>query len=32
MATQSSTLVQRVPWTEEPGELQSLGLQGVGHD
>ena len=27
MATHSSVLVWRIPWTEEPGELQSLGLQ-----
>ena len=27
MATHSSILVWRTPWTEEPGELQSLGLQ-----
>ena len=27
MATCSSILVWRIPWTEEPGELQSLGLQ-----
>ena len=27
MATQSSTLAWRIPWTEEPGELQSMGLQ-----
>ena len=24
--------VWRIPWTEEPGELQSIGLQRVGHD
>ena len=28
----SSILVQRIPWTEEPGELQSMGLQRVKHD
>ena len=27
MATQSSILVWRIPWTEEPGRLQSMGLQ-----
>ena len=27
MATHSSTLVWKIPWTEEPGRLQSLGLQ-----
>ena len=27
MATHSITLVWRIPWTEEPGELQSMGLQ-----
>ena len=27
MATQSSTLAWEIPWTEEPGELQSMGLQ-----
>ena len=32
MATHSSILAWRVPWTEEPGGLQSPGLQGVGHD
>ena len=32
MATQSSTLAWRILWTEEPGELQSMGLQRVGHD
>ena len=32
MATQFSTLAWRVPWTEEPGRLQSIGLQRVGHD
>ena len=30
MATHSSILVWRIPWTEEPGGLQSMGLQGVG--
>ena len=32
MATHSSILAWRIPWTEEPGELQSIGLQRVGHD
>ena len=32
MATQSSTLAWKIPWTEEPGRLQSLGSLGVGHD
>jgi len=32
MATHSSILVWRIPWTEEPGRLQSMGLQRVGHD
>ena len=32
MATHSSILAWRVPWTEEPGRLQSMGLQRVGHD
>ena len=32
MATHSSILALRVPWTEEPGELQPMGLQRVGHD
>ena len=32
MATHSSTLAWKIPWTEEPGRLQSLGLQRVGHD
>ena len=32
MATYSSILAWRIPWTEEPGELQSMGLQRVGHD
>ena len=31
MATHSSILVFRIPWTEEPGGLQSMGLQRVGH-
>ena len=32
MATLSSILAWRIPWTEEPGRLQSMGLQRVGHD
>ena len=32
MATHSSTLVWKIPWTEDPGRLQSMGSQGVGHD
>ena len=32
MATHSSILVREVPWTEEPGGLQSMGLEGVRHD
>jgi len=31
-ATHSSVLACRIPWTEEPGGLQSIGLQRVGHD
>ena len=31
-ATHSSILVWKIPWTEEPGRLQSMGLQRVGHD
>ena len=31
-ATYSSILAWRIPWTEEPGALQSLGLQTVRHD
>ena len=31
-ATHSSILAWRIPWTEEPGGLQSTGLQRVGHD
>ena len=30
--THSSTLAWKIPWTEEPGRLQSMGLQRVGHD
>jgi len=32
MATHSSILAWRIPWTEEPGELQSMGSQRVIHD
>ena len=32
MATHSSILYWRISWTEEPGRLQSMGLQGVRHD
>ena len=32
VATHSSILAWRIPRTEEPGGLQSIGLQGVGHD
>ena len=32
MATHSSTLAQKIPWTEEPGRLQSMGSQRVGYD
>ena len=31
MATHASILACRIPWTEEPGELQFMGLQRVGH-
>ena len=31
MVTHSSTLAQKTPWTEDPGGLQSKGLQRVGH-
>ena len=31
-ATHSSALAWRIPWTEEPGGLPSMGLLGVGHD
>ena len=31
-ATHSSTLAWKILWTEEPGRLQSMGLQRVGHD
>ena len=32
MATHSSTLAWKIPWTEEPGRLQSMGSQRVGRD
>ena len=32
MATHSSTLAWRIPWREEPGGLQSMGSQRVGHN
>ena len=32
MATHSSILAWEIPWTEEPGGLQSTGSQRVGHD
>ena len=32
IATYSSTLAWNIPWTEEPGGLQSIGSQRVGHD
>jgi len=32
MATYSSLLAWRIPWTEEPGRLQSMGLQRVRHN
>ena len=32
MATHSSILAWRIPWTEEPGRQQSMGLQRVGRD
>ena len=32
MATYSSNLAWRIPWTEGPGGLESMGLQRVGHD
>ena len=32
MATHSSLLARKIPWTEEPGGLQSMGSQRVGHD
>ena len=32
MAPHSCTLAWKIPWTEEPGRLQSMGSLGVGHD
>ena len=32
MATHSSIFAGRIPWTKEPGGLQSMGSQKVGHD
>ena len=32
MATRSSILAWRIPWTEEPGRPQAMGLQRVGHN
>ena len=32
IATHSSILARRIPWTKEPGKLQSTGLQRPGHD
>ena len=32
MASHSSTLAWKIPWTEEPGRLQSMGSLRVGHD
>ena len=32
MAIYSSTIVWKIPWTEEPGRLQSMGSQRVRHD
>ena len=32
MAPHSSTIAWKIPWTEEPGRLQSMGLRRVGHD
>ena len=32
LATHSSSLAWRIPWTEEPGRLQSMGLQRVRHN
>ena len=32
MATHSSILAWKIPWTEEPGRLQFMGSQRVGHD
>ena len=32
MATHSRTIAWKIPWTEEPGKLQPMGSQRVGHD
>ena len=32
MVTHSGTLAWKIPWTEKPGRLQSMGLRRVGHD
>ena len=32
VAIHSSTIAWKIPWTEEPGRLQSMGSQRVGHD
>ena len=32
IATHSSSLAWKIPWMKEPGRLQSMGLQRVGHD
>ena len=32
MATHSSTLARKIPWTEDPGRLQSMGSHRAGHD
>ena len=32
IATHSSTLAWKIPWTEEPGRLQPMGSLGIGHD
>ena len=32
IATHSSIFALKIPWTEEPGKLQFMGLQRVGHD
>ena len=32
MVTHSSILARKIPWAEEPGRLQSMGPQRVGHD
>ena len=32
MTAPSSILAWKIPWAEEPGELQSMGSQGIGHE